>query len=108
MARALAALAMTVALVVPAAPAAHADDHDDAFLLALKRDGIVPVLDPASMIDWAHWACDQLDKGAQKEHIVVWMAEYHPPFSPDVELNAVFVKKAGLYYCPGNKQKAGS
>ena len=52
---------------------------------------------------WAHWACDQLGQGAKKEHIVVWMSQYYPALSPDVGLNAEFLRVAALYYCPEHK-----
>jgi uncharacterized protein DUF732 len=81
---------------------ARADEHDDAFVDALKRHGIVPMGDPAGVVEWAHWACDQLAAGSPKEHIVVWLAQH----SPDAD-NSAFLRTAALYYCPDLKRKAG-
>ena len=99
---ALSAIAVAVGLAISTGPAAHADEHDDAFLDALKRHGIVPIGDPAGVVTWAHWACDQLAQGAKKEHIVVWLSQSHPNAD-----NAVFLREAALYYCPEHKRRAG-
>ena len=99
---ALSAIAVAIALAISTAPAAHADEHDDAFLDALKRRGIVPIGDPAGVVTWAHWACDQLAQGAKKEHIVVWLSQNAPNAD-----NAVFLREAALYYCPEHKRRAG-
>ena len=99
---ALSALAVAVGLAISTAPAARADEHDDRFLAALKRHGIVPIGDPAGVVTWAHWACDQLAQGAKKEHIVVWLSQN----APDAD-NAVFLRVAALYYCPEHKNRAG-
>jgi Protein of unknown function (DUF732) len=103
---ALSAIAVAIGLAISTAPAAHADEHDDAFLLALKRNGIVPLGEPAALVTWAHWACDQLDQGAKKEHIVVWLRQYN--FSNgSLDLEAMFLREAALYYCPEHKERAG-
>ena len=105
---ALSAIPVAIALAVSAAPAAHADEHDDAFLFALKRNGIVPAGDPAALVGWAHWTCDQLDQGAKKEHIVAWLGQYK--FSNGGNhgaLEGTFIREAALYYCPQNKERAG-
>jgi uncharacterized protein DUF732 len=99
---ALSAIAVAIGLAISTATAAHADEHDDAFLDALKRHGIVPLGDPAGVVTWAHWACDQLDQGAKKEHIVVWLSQH----SPNAD-NATFLRTAALYYCPEHKNRAG-
>jgi len=103
----ISALVIAVGLAVLAAPVASADEHDDAFLAALKRDGIVPTSNPSALVSWAHWACDQLNQGAKSEHIVTWMTQYYPPLSLDFYANSIFLRKAALYYCPENKYKAG-
>jgi len=109
--RALAALAATpvaIGLAMATVPAAHADDHDDDFLLALKHNGIVATGDPGALVEWAHWTCDQLDQGAKKEHIVAWLGQYHFSSGGDFgSLEGTFIREAALYYCPQNKQKAG-
>jgi hypothetical protein len=89
------------------ASAAHADDRDDSFLDAVKRHHIVPAGDPAVLMDWTHWACDQLGQGSKKGHIVVWMAQCYPGLRPDVGLNAEFLRVAALYHCPELKYEAG-
>lgn len=83
-------------------PAAHADEHDDAFMGALKSHGILPLGDPAGVVTWAHWACDQLAAGSPKEHVVVWLGQNAPQAD-----NSVFLREASLYYCPELKAKAG-
>ena len=105
---ALSAMPVAIAVAIAPVPAANADDHDDDFLLALKHNGIVATGDPAALVDWAHWTCDQLDQGAKKEYIVAWLGQYH--FSDGGGFGALegtFVREAALYYCPQNKQKAG-
>jgi hypothetical protein len=104
---ALSAIAVAIGLAISTAPAALADERDDRFLDALKRHEIVPTGDPAVLLHWAHWACDQLGQGAKKEHIVVWMGQYSPGLSPDIGLNAEFLRVAALYYCPEHKNRAG-
>lgn len=99
---ALSAIAVTVGLAISTVPAAHADEHDDAFMDALNRNGIVPIGDPAGVVTWAHWACDQLAQGAKKEHIVVWLSQNAPNAD-----NSVFLREASLYYCPEYKHRAG-
>jgi hypothetical protein len=96
---ALSAIAVAIALAISTAPAAHADEHDDAFLDALKRHGIVPTADPAGVVGWAHWACDQLAQGAQKDHIVAWLGQLAAPNAD----NDAFLRVAALYYCPEHK-----
>ena len=71
------------------------------FLDALKRHGMVPTGDPAGVVTWAHWACDQLAQGAKKDHIAVWLSQYAAPNAD----NAVFVRVASLYYCPEHKEQ---
>ena len=58
---------MAVPVAITTAPAAHADENDDAFLLALFRHGIRPTGDPAGLVYWAHWTCDQLNQGAKDD-----------------------------------------
>lgn len=93
---------MAIVVSISTAPAAHADEHDDAFMDALKRHGILPIGDPAGVVTWAHWACDQLAQGSPKEHIVVWLSQNAPNAD-----NSVFLREAALYYCPELKNKAG-
>jgi Protein of unknown function (DUF732) len=62
---ALQALAVAIGLAISTAPATHADQHDDAFLLALKRNGVVAFGDPGAVLAWAHLVCDQLAQGAE-------------------------------------------
>ena len=100
---ALSAIAVAVGLAISTAPAAHADERDDRFLDALKRHGMVPTGDPAGVVTWAHWACDQLAQGAKKDHIAVWLSQYAAPNAD----NAVFLRVAALYYCPEHKDRAG-
>jgi len=97
---ALSAIAVAIALVISPAPTAHADEHDDAFIRALKSDGIVPTGDPAGVVAWAHWACDQLNQGANKEHVVAWLSQSNPNAA-----NGTFLRKAALYYCPEHNNK---
>ena len=99
---ALSALAVTIGLAMSMVPAAHADERDDRFLEALRRNGIVPMGDPAGVVSWAHWSCDNLAQGAKKEHIIVWLTQYNPTAD-----NSVFLREASLYYCPELKRKAG-
>jgi Protein of unknown function (DUF732) len=75
---ALTAIAAAIVVAISAAPGAHADEHDDAFMDALMRHGILPMGDPAGVVTWAHWACDQLAAGSPKEHIVVWLGQNAP------------------------------
>ena len=98
---ALSAIAMAVGLASWTVPAAHADEHDDAFIHALERDGIVPVGDPAGVVAMAHWACDQLNQGANKQHVVAWLSQYNPNGAN----HATFLRKAALYYCPEHNNK---
>jgi hypothetical protein len=100
--RAAFAAALTTAALVVSMPAAHADEHDDAFMGALKSHGILPLGDPAGVVTWAHWACDQLAAGSPKEHVVVWLGQNAPQAD-----NSVFLREASLYYCPELKAKAG-
>jgi uncharacterized protein DUF732 len=72
---------------------AHADEHDDAFIHALERDGIVPTGDPAGVVAWAHWACDQLNQGANKYNVVAWLSQYNPNAATDT-----FLRKPALYW----------
>jgi hypothetical protein len=97
---ALSAIAASIALVISTAPTAHADEHDDAFIRALRSDGIVSRGDPAAVVAWAHWACDQLNQGANKEYVVAWLSQYNPN-AP----NGTFLRKAALYYCPEHNNK---
>jgi hypothetical protein len=99
---ALTAIAAAIAVSISGAPAAHADEHDDAFIDALKQHGILPLGDPAGVVTWAHWACDQLANGSPKEHIVVWLGQNAPQAD-----NSVFLREASLYYCPELKSNAG-
>jgi Protein of unknown function (DUF732) len=99
---ALSAIAVAVGLATSTAPAAHADEHDDAFLAALKRHGIVPFGDPAGVVTMAHRACDQLAQGAKREQIVVWLSQNAPHAD-----TAMFLREAALYYCPDYKVTAG-
>jgi hypothetical protein len=99
---ALTAAAVAIAMSVSTATTAHADEHDDAFVEALQRHGILPLGDPAGMVTWAHWACDQLANGSPKEHVVVWLGQNAPQAD-----NSVFLREASLYYCPELKNKAG-
>jgi hypothetical protein len=99
---ALSALAVAIGLTISTMPTAHADDRDDRFLDALKREGIVAIGDTSGVLSWAHWACDNLAQGAKKEHIIVWLSQYNPTAD-----NAVFLREASLYYCPEYKRKAG-
>ena len=104
----LSAIAVAIGLGISTAPAAHADEHDTAFLLALKRQGIVPAGDPAALITWAHWACDQLDQGAKTEHIVAWLKQINfSPNSAHGNLEGEFLREAAAYYCPEHKEMAG-
>ena len=101
--RAFAALtAGAIAVAMAAAPTASADERDDAFMGALKRHGILPLGDPAGVVAWAHWACEQLSAGSPKEHVVVWLGQQAPNAD-----NSVFLREASLYYCPDLKNKAG-
>jgi hypothetical protein len=99
---AVATLIAIAATAVMSMPTAHADEHDDAFVGALKSHGILPLGDPAGMVGWAHWSCDQLAAGSPKEHIVVWLGQTAPQAD-----NSVFLREAALYYCPELKNKAG-
>ena len=99
---ALTAIAAAISVLISAVPVAHADEHDDAFIGALKRRGIVPIGDPAGVVTWAHWACDQLAAGSPKEHVVVWLGQNAPQAD-----NSVFLREASLYYCPDLKNQAG-
>ena len=94
--------AMAIAVTISGVPQAHADEHDDAFVDAMKRHGIVPIGDPAGMVTWAHWTCDQLAAGSPKEHIFVWLGQHAPQAD-----NAVFIRESALYYCPEFKNRAG-
>src|ERR1700754_4912621 len=92
------ALAVAVGLAVSAAPAAHADEHDDAFLTALKRQGILPLGDPTGPVTWAHWACDQLDQGADPYHVVAWLGQYNNTEDPAFDASdAKFLREATIY-----------
>ena len=103
----LSAIAVAIGLAISTAPAGHADEHDDAFLSALKSHDIVPLGDPAALVGWAHWTCDQLAQGAKREHINIWLRQFN--FSPggDGSLEAMFIREAALYYCPEHKNRAG-
>jgi hypothetical protein len=97
---ALSVIAMAVGLATWTVPTAHADEHDDAFIHALERDGIIPTRDPAEVVGWAHWACDQLNQGANKQNVVAWLSQYNPYVANDT-----FLRKAALYYCPEHNNK---
>ena len=99
---ALTGIASTIVVSVSVASAAHADEHDDAFMDALKRHSILPLGDPAGVVTWAHWSCDQLAAGSPKEHVVVWLGQNAPQAD-----NSVFLREASLYYCPELKVRAG-
>lgn len=99
---ALSAIAVAIALALSTAPTSRADEHDDAFVDALKSHGIVPMGDPGGVVVWAHWACDQLGQGSKKEHIVIWLSQHSPTAD-----NATFLREAALYYCPEYKNRAG-
>jgi hypothetical protein len=96
------AISCAIAVAISVASTAHADEHDDAFMDALKRHGILPLGDPAGVVTWAHWACDQLAAGSPKEHVVVWLGQNAPQAD-----NSAFLREASLYYCPELKAKAG-
>jgi hypothetical protein len=98
---ALTALASATVVSVSVASPAHADEHDDAFMDALKRHGILPLGDPAGVVIWARWSCDQLAAGSPKEHVVVWLGQNAPQAD-----NSVFLREASLYYCPELKARA--
>ncbi len=105
--RVLSALAVAIGLVVSAAPAAYADEHDDAFLKALKRQDILPLGDPTGPVTWAHWACDQLDQGADPYHVVAWLGQYNNTEDPAFDASdAMFLREATIYYCPAHKEIA--
>jgi hypothetical protein len=95
-------MAAAIVVCISTAPAAYADEHNDAFMDALKHHGILPMGDPAGVVTWAHWSCDQLAQGSPKEHIVVWLGQNAPHAD-----NSVFLREAALYYCPELKNKAG-
>jgi hypothetical protein len=103
---ALQASALAIATAIATAPATHADEHDDAFLLALKRNGVFAYGDPAAVVAGAHWACDQLAQGAEREHIIVWLGQ-HNGSNLGRPADVVFLREAALYYCPEYKTKAG-
>ena len=75
-------------------------EHDDAFIRALRSDGIVPTGDPAGVVAWAHWACGQLNQGANKQYVVAWLSQSDPNAA-----NGTFLRKAALYYCPQHNNK---
>ena len=88
---------------------AIADRHDDDFVLALKQHGIVAVGDPAGMIGWAHWACDQLAQGASAQNVVVWLDGYNPVGKGDfAATDALFLRTATVYYCPAYRDAAAT
>ena len=60
---ALSVIAMAVGLATWTVPTAHADEHDDAFIHALERDGIVPTRDPAEVVGWGKPAPDGVGRG---------------------------------------------
>jgi len=99
---ALSVIAMAVGLATWTVNTAHADEHDDAFIHALERDGIVPTGDPAGVVAWAHWARDQLNQGANKYNVVAWLSQYNPNAATDT-----FLRKPALYYCPQHNKLAG-
>jgi len=63
--------------------------------------------DPAALVGWAHWTCDQLAQGAKREHINIWLRQFN--FSPggDGSLDTMLIREAALYYCPEHKNRAG-
>jgi Protein of unknown function (DUF732) len=67
----------------------------------------LPLGDPAALVGWAHWTCDQLAQGAKREHINIWLRQFN--FSPggDGSLDTMFIREAALYYCPEHKNRAG-
>ena len=106
---ALSAIAVAVGLAISTAPAAHADENDDAFLLALFRHGIRPTGDPAGLVYWAHWTCDQLNQGAKDENVLAWLGQYHVIADPRMfgDSTSVFVHEATHYYCPAHQDRFG-
>jgi len=102
----LMATVMSVAMM--SAPPALADSNDDAFLKALKADGIFPVSDdPAgrkAVVGWAHWVCDQLGRGTDHHVIVQWLEQYLPG---GPALHATFAREAAFYYCPADQPRFG-
>jgi hypothetical protein len=105
----LSALAVAAGAAISAAPVASADQHDDDFVLALKQHGVVAVGDPAGMIGWAHWACDQLSQGAQAQHVVQWLDGYNKASAGDFgSTDAVFLRTATIYYCPAYRDAAST
>ena len=106
---ALSAMAMAAGLTVTTLPAAHADENDDAFVLALKRHDIRPTGDPTGVVYWAHWTCDQLNQGAKDEHVLAWLGQYHVITDPRMlgDSTSVFVHEATHYYCPAHQDRFG-
>jgi hypothetical protein len=90
------------------APPVHADGNDDAFLHALKLNGIVPISNDAAgkqnVVSWAHWVCDQLSQGTDRHIVIQWLEHYLPG---DDDLHAAFAREAVFYYCPANQSPFG-
>jgi Protein of unknown function (DUF732) len=103
----LVAIAAAVGLGLATAPSAYADEHDDAFLLELKHQDILVTGDPAGAVEWAHWACDQLNQGAEPQHVVQWLIGYNPAKNMDFgATDAQFLRVATIYYCPAYRDAA--
>lgn len=90
--------ALAVALLVPlgAAPAAHADATDDAFVAALHAHGIFHE-SPKSAIAAGHLVCHQLDMGKTQEQIAT---DVMNSSSLDGDNAGYFVAVAERAYCP--------
>jgi hypothetical protein len=90
---------MAVALIglLAAVPTAHADTIDDAFLAALRSEGITDHMSSAHAIEAGHFVCVRLDNGMTPNDVVADvlnssnMPAYHSGFFVGAAINA---------YCP--------
>jgi hypothetical protein len=105
----LSAMAVAIGLAVSTAPTARADENDEAFLKALFHRDIRPTGDPAGLVYWAHWTCDQLNQGAEDDHVLAWLGQYRVIADPRVfgDSTEVFVHEATHYYCPAHQDRFG-
>ncbi|BBZ45606.1 DUF732 domain-containing protein [Mycobacterium parmense] len=93
-----AVVASAIALLTPllAAPTAHADATDDAFVAALKAHGIVHESNSAA-IAAGHLVCHQMDMGKTQEQIAT---DVMNSSTLDGDNAGYFVAVAERAYCP--------
>lgn len=93
------AILLAAALSLAAAPTAHADDADDAYLDALHSHGITDVTGDQHLISMGHSVCTLLAEGYSMDALID-TAEMHERHGMSDDDMRFLVKAGAASYCP--------